>query len=134
MRTASDVLKDHMFSILDDVLVLLSGQGFPTPEKTYKLDGGWGLALSDLRRCFNEHRARIADLEAELRELRRLTTPEPISDLHKDGNWWLVWEPGWEGWYKVRWRHESWLLGGVLFSGTPTHALPMPPAPEVPNA
>jgi hypothetical protein len=65
MRTASDVLKDHVFSILDDVLVLLSGQGFPTPEKTYKLDGGWGLALSDLRRCFNEHRARIGDLEAE---------------------------------------------------------------------
>lgn len=57
--------QDHMVSILDDVLVLLSGQGFPTPERTYKLDGGWGLALSDLRRCFDQHRARIAELEAE---------------------------------------------------------------------
>jgi hypothetical protein len=57
--------QDHLFNILDDVLLLVSGQGFPTPEKTYKLDGGWGLALSDLRRCFNEHRARIAELEAE---------------------------------------------------------------------
>jgi len=57
--------QDHVFSILDDVLLLLSGQGFPTPEKTYKLDGGWGLALSDLRRCFDQHRARIAELEAE---------------------------------------------------------------------
>jgi hypothetical protein len=57
--------QDHVFNILDDVLVLLSGQGFPTPERTYKLDGGWGLALSDLRRCFDNYRARIAELEAE---------------------------------------------------------------------
>ena len=26
-------------------------------------------------------------LLAELRELRRLTTPEPIGEKHKDGNW-----------------------------------------------
>jgi hypothetical protein len=57
--------QDHVFNILDDVLLLLSGQGFPTPEKTYKLDGGWGLALSDLRRCFEKYRTRIAELEAE---------------------------------------------------------------------
>jgi hypothetical protein len=57
--------QDHVFNILDDVLVLLSGQGFPTPERTYKLDGGRGLALSDLRRCFDEYRTRIVDLEAE---------------------------------------------------------------------
>jgi hypothetical protein len=57
--------QDHVLNILDDVLVLLSGQGFPTPERTYKLDGGWALALSDLRRCFDQHRARIAELEAE---------------------------------------------------------------------
>jgi hypothetical protein len=57
--------QDHVFNILDDVLLLLSRQGFPTPEKTYKLDGGWGLALSDLRRCFDKYRARIAELEAE---------------------------------------------------------------------
>jgi hypothetical protein len=57
--------QDHVFNILDDVLVLLSGQGFPTPERTYKLDGSWGLALSDLRRCFDQYRARIAELEAE---------------------------------------------------------------------
>jgi len=56
--------QDHVFNTLDDVLVLLSSQGFPTPERTYKLDGGWGLALSDLRRCFDQYRTRIADLEA----------------------------------------------------------------------
>jgi hypothetical protein len=57
--------QDHVFNILDDALLLLSGQGFPTPERTYKLDGGWGLALSDLRRCFDRYRTRIAELEAE---------------------------------------------------------------------
>ena len=69
-------------------------------------------------------------LIAELRQLRARTTPEPIGDKHKDGNWWLVWEPGWEGWFKVRWRFSAWQMGGWLFLGTPTHALPMPPAPE----
>lgn len=72
-------------------------------------------------------------LIAELRELRARTTPEPIGDKHKDGNWWLVWEPGYEGWFKLRWRYEGWQLS-CSFIGTPTHALPMPPAPEVPHA
>ena len=69
-------------------------------------------------------------LIAELRELRARTTPEPIGDKHKDGNWWMLWEPGFEGWFKVRWRLVGWQMGGGLFLGTPTHALPMPPAPE----
>ena len=69
-------------------------------------------------------------LIAELRQLRARTTPEPIGEKHQDGNWWLVWEPGWEGWFKVRWRFSAWQMGGWLFLGTPTHALPMPPAPE----
>ena len=73
-------------------------------------------------------------LITELRELRARTTPEPIGEKHRDGNWWMVWEPGWEGWFKVRWRYEGWQLNGCNFLGTPTHALPMPPAPEVPNA
>ena len=70
-------------------------------------------------------------LLAELRELRRLTTPEPISDLHKDGNWWLVWEPGAEGWFKCRWRPVGdWQKSGTTqhLPGTPTHALPLPAA------
>jgi hypothetical protein len=62
--------QDHVFNILDDALLLLSSQGLPTPEKTYKLEGGWGLALSDLRRCFDQHRARVAELEAERDEAR----------------------------------------------------------------
>lgn len=71
-------------------------------------------------------------LIAELLELRARTTPEVIGEKHRDGNWWLVWEPGWEQWCKVRWRYEGWHTGGgALFVGTPTHALPMPPEPEV---
>ena len=71
-------------------------------------------------------------LIAELLELRARTTPEVIGEKHRDGNWWLVWEPGWEQWRKVRWRYEGWHTGGgALFVGTPTHALPMPPEPEV---
>ena len=73
-------------------------------------------------------------LIAEVRELRARTTPEPISEKHYDGNWWICWEPGHQAWYKVRWQHERWHLSGGPLFGTPTHALPMPPAPEVPNA
>ena len=72
-------------------------------------------------------------LLAELRELRRLTTPEPIGEKHKDGNWWLVWEPGTEGWFKVRWRPAGdWQKSGTTehLQGAPTHALPLPGAPE----
>jgi hypothetical protein len=74
--------QDHVFNILDDVLLLLSGQGFPTPERTYKLDGGWGLALSDLRRCFDRHRTRIAELEAE-RDAARAGEARAVEALRK---------------------------------------------------
>lgn len=57
--------QDHVWQILDDALLLLAGQGYPTPERTYKLDGGWSLALADLKRCFGELRAKLAAVEAE---------------------------------------------------------------------
>ena len=72
-------------------------------------------------------------LIAELRQLRARTTPEPIGEKHRDGNWWMAWEPGYETWFKLRWRYEGWQLSGCNFFGTPTHALPIPPAPEVPH-
>ena len=72
-------------------------------------------------------------LIAELRELRARTTPEPIGDKHKDRNWWLCWEPGYQAWDKAHWANERWHLSGGPLFGNPTHALPMPPAPEVPN-
>lgn len=69
-------------------------------------------------------------LIAELRELRARTTPEVIGEKHRDGNWWLCWEPGYKVWFKLRWRCEGWQLAACNFIGTPTHALPLPPAPE----
>ena len=35
--------------MLDDMLVFLAKRHVPTPERTYKLDGGWTLAMDDLR-------------------------------------------------------------------------------------
>jgi hypothetical protein len=57
--------RDHVWHILDDVLLLLAGQYYPTPERTYKLDGGWSLALADLKRCFADLRAKLALAEAD---------------------------------------------------------------------
>ena len=58
--------RDHVWQILDDVLLLLAGQYYPTPERTYKLDGGWSLALADLKRCFGDLRADLALAKADL--------------------------------------------------------------------
>ena len=41
--------QDHVWAMLDDMLVFLAKRHVPTPERTYKLDGGWTLAMDDLR-------------------------------------------------------------------------------------
>lgn len=76
-------------------------------------------------------------LIAELRELRARVTPEVIGEKHRDGNWWMVWEPDYEQWFKCRWMMGSWRISGTVSDrlyGTPTHALPILPAPEGPDA
>jgi len=93
--------QDHVSNILDDVLVLLSGQGFPTPERTYKLDGGWGLALSDLRRCFDQYRARIADLEAE-RDAARAGEARAVEALEAEQR-----AAHWRNLARITDKHES---------------------------
>jgi hypothetical protein len=63
----------------------------------------------------------------------RQTVPEVISEKHRDGNWWLVWEPGAEGWFKCRWRPVGdWQKSGTTerLLGTPTHAVPLPGRPD----
>ena len=72
-------------------------------------------------------------LLAEVRDLRRRTTPELISEKHRDGNWWLVWAPGAEQWMKCRWLGEYWGKSGTMreqLFDDPTHALPLPGRPE----
>ena len=71
-------------------------------------------------------------LIAELRELRARTTPEVISEKHRDGNWWLVWSPLGNQWYKALWHNGHWEMTGRLgLFNKATHALPLPPALEV---
>jgi hypothetical protein len=63
----------------------------------------------------------------------RQTVPEPISEKHRDGNWWLVWAPGAEQWMKCRWLGEYWGISGTMrerLFDDPTHALPLPAPPE----
>jgi hypothetical protein len=69
----------------------------------------------------------------ELEALRARTTPEPIGEKHRDRNWWMVWEPGAQQWMKCRFAREEWIKSGTMrepLFGTPTHALPMPEAPD----
>ena len=71
-------------------------------------------------------------LIAELLELRARTTPEVIGEKHKDGNWWLVWSPLGNQWYKALWHNGHWEMTGRLgLFNKATHALPLPPALEV---
>ena len=96
--------------------------------KLYNRDG-FRLVQEDMDCIIAAHNT-LPALIAELRELRARVTPEPISEKHYDGNWWLCWEPGYQAWYKMRWHHERWHLSGGPLFGTPTQALSMPPAPE----
>lgn len=70
-------------------------------------------------------------LIAELRQLRARVTPEPIGEKHQDGNWWLVWSPLGNQWYKALWHNGHWEMTGRLgLFNKATHALPLPPALE----
>jgi hypothetical protein len=74
----------------------------------------------------------LPGLLTELEALRTRTTPEHIGDKHRDGNWWLVWEPFCERWVQAAWRKRSemWVRLDDGYVVAPTHALLMPPAPE----
>jgi hypothetical protein len=108
---------------------VLGGRGFYDGPELGGFDLTGYIGEADAQRLVLSYNA-LPALIAELRQLRARTTPEPIGDKHRDGNWWLCWEPGYQAWYKVRWQHERWHMSGGSLFGTPTHALPMPPAPE----
>ena len=99
--------------------------------KLYNRDG-FRLVQEDMDCIVSAHNA-LPALIAELRQLRARTTPEPIGEKHKDGNWWMVWDENIGAWCKARWvlGCGQWDLEGyVWFERTPTHALPLPLAPE----
>lgn len=78
--------QDHVWAMLDDMLVFLAKRHVPTPERTYKLDGGWTLAMDDLRgfvdRLIAERDALAAlvvalrERVAELEGAEELNTPD----------------------------------------------------------
>jgi hypothetical protein len=79
--------QDHVWAMLDDMLVFLSKRHVPTPERTYKLDGGWTLAMDDLRRFVDALTAERDQLSAEVGRLRG-----EVSAVRKAGftevDWW----------------------------------------------
>lgn len=95
--------------------------------------GGFNLtgfiAKQDAERLEASYNA-LPGLIAELRQLRARVTPEPIGEKHRDGNWWMVWSPLDNQWYKALWHNGHWEMAGRLGFYKATHALPLPPAPE----
>jgi|GEM_PF-3763788 hypothetical protein len=104
-----------------------AGQGYyDGTNRGFRLTGF--ISAADSRLIALAHNA-LPALIAEV----RLTVPEPIGEKHRDGNWWLVWCPGSQQWMKCRWLGEYWGKSGTMreqLFDEPTHALPMPPAPE----
>jgi hypothetical protein len=117
----------------NDLNALEAALAKATPGRFLVADGATGRELAEVQAIAAGMNA-LPALLAEVRELRRLTTPEPIGEKHRDGNWWLVWAPGAEHWFKVRWRsaYGDWQKSGATerLLNTPTHAVPLPGRPE----
>jgi hypothetical protein len=60
----------------------------------------------------------------------RATVPEVIGDRHRDGQRWQLYFPRVYGWDVGYWQNGRWWVNGHVSGYTPTHALPIPPAPE----
>ncbi len=57
--------QDHLWGVLDDLTELFRESGWPTPEKGYKLDGGWPMALADLKKYIGYDQLYIDQVMAE---------------------------------------------------------------------
>ena len=103
----------------------------------------WRARYDGLNAEADRIRAEVTDLRKRLDvalflvdALRAQVTPEVVSEKHKDGKWRLVWEENIGEWCKAQWHaiFSQWEFEGyVSAERTPTHALPLPPAPEVKN-
>jgi len=57
--------QDHLWGVLDDLTELFRENGWPTPEKGYKLDGGWPMALADLKKYIGHDQLSVDQVMAE---------------------------------------------------------------------
>lgn len=80
--------QDHVWAMLDDMLVFLSKRHVPTPKRTYKLDGGWTLAMDDLRRYVDNLTAERDALRAHVERLRGVLEciPVDLANAIEDGD------------------------------------------------
>jgi len=60
----------------------------------------------------------------------RVTVPEVIGKKHRDGQRWQLYFPSLYRWDVGYWQNGSWWSGCGRTVYTPTHALPMPEAPD----
>ncbi len=77
---------------------------------------------------------RLERITAALAALRTATDWQPISDRHKHGKAWLLFDRN-SGFYRTgRWYNRAWLLLGTIdnfyASDYFTHAMPMPAPPK----
>lgn len=107
-------------------------------------NGRWQVSANGMQVCWvwgttarpaKELGAAICDAHNALPALiaaARATVPEVIGEKHRDGNWWLVFDPELKTWVKCRWYGDLfWLVyGGHRLQDPPTHALPMPEGPD----
>jgi hypothetical protein len=65
-KARAEKVEISVASMLDDMLIFLSKHKVPTPERTYKSDGGWTLAMTDLKRCVDrlQQQAKAAEQTA----------------------------------------------------------------------
>jgi len=98
-------------------------------EAAQRLDAGhtkWGRTYTSLDDVYSAYDALPALVAAA-----RQTVPEVIGEKHRDGNWWLVWGGDMDKWVIAHHDELMWQwYRDCGLSVNPTHALPMPPAPE----
>ena len=82
------------YSMLDDVMMLLASFHYSTPERGYKNDGGWSLALSDLNRALTAATARAARAEQQRDRLAAILS-ELVQAVENERQW-ATGTPEWE--------------------------------------